>query len=482
MQEKDPIDEEDEGRNRTVALKELRAQLDQDFKQASGQLAAFSILGGAVPPPEGFELDSADLPYFTWFVKEGPALVGVQYLFPKALGIIYGLSVNHYILYHTILGVSKYFVDFGMQRQHTGIGGEEHLALIIPQIQQAIDNDDFDDGHIYALYLLSSMFIYRAQLEIGASYLHGLTAMIKRSEERRRESGENPTRPPLIEMALRHCMSLFNRVSRPYQRMLAIDLSLPTADLEMKWIDSIGSQSTAEYARITYRISDCMYAILRLAHRDMEIRSSPLFVQQFYEAEVAREIQEIYEAISQLQSILTLRARGPVVQSERPPVEHGPFEPTPGITDPSYGYRLVQTYLLRLALTLVQNPRIGPVSPERRYSAAELCCHYAAVEHVPSVCPNLPVLTALFCAGLTFGPNTHPNGCPPQLYRLTVEYAWIRERFERLNPRAYPNAKAIGERLDQVWIGGESSWFDLSWHGDRRFGIFGMANYIEISG
>jgi hypothetical protein len=75
------------------------------------------------------------------------------------------------------------------------------------------------------------------------------------------------------------------------------------------------------------------------------------------------------------------------------------------------------SYMLTIALTFVQNPRIGLISQQRYDAAFDLCRTYAAVQGTRSICPNLPVLTALWFAGLTFGPRTHLAGYPPRSYR-----------------------------------------------------------------
>src|SRR5271156_3193355 len=88
------------------------------------------------------------------------------------------------------------------------------------------------------------------------------------------------------------------------------------------------------------------------------------------------------------------------------------FEPVSGITDISFCYRLTASYMLTIALTFGQNPRIGLISQQRYDAARDLCRIYTAVQDTRSICPNWPVLSALWFAGLTFGPRTHLAGYP----------------------------------------------------------------------
>jgi hypothetical protein len=411
MQMADPIHNELQHERDLLASDSLSKQLKEDFHQAAKEAETYksdvSIAPG-MPRPDDFAVDSQDLHYFSWFVKEGPALFGLQILFPTALGLLYGVSANHSVLYHAILSISTYFVDMGLKRPSNI---DRHLNLVVPQVQNAITEGVFNDGHIYAVFLLGAMFTFRANLDIGARYLHGMTLMIQRSEQIRLERGEDTTRSPLIDLILRTAISLFNRVSIVHQRILAIDPLVLRSGLEQPWVETLARKGFADFARATYITNDCMFAILRLTHHAMNIRGSNRYNPEIHEVEINQEINEIYQIIEHFQNTLALRARGPTIPLNVPTgAPQGLFTPVKGITVQSYGYRLIGTYLLMIALTLVQNPRIGPVSEERCRAAAELCRHYAAVEHQRCDCPNFPILTALWSAGLTFGPKTHPIG------------------------------------------------------------------------
>ena len=81
-----------------------------------------------------------------------------------------------------------------------------------------------------------------------------------------------------------------------------------------------------------------------------------------------------------------------------------------GLTEPVYAYLLLASYHLIISITVITELNIGPSSPERVEAASALCRHFAVLQIAPPECFDLPILTSLFSAGLTFGPLTHPDG------------------------------------------------------------------------
>jgi len=199
-----------------------------------------------MPPPDDFLVESRQLPYFTGFVKEGPTLFGLQHLFPTSMGMLYAISVNHSVLYHAILAVSTHFVDMGMRRR---TGPDDHVGAILPEIQVA--SEQFNDGHIYALFLLGAMYVFRSNIDLGAKYLYGMSLMIKNAESRRRRRGYDTTKSPLIGFVLRAAISIINRVPVQHQWLLEVDHHFLRAKVEDTWVDDLTKR----------RISSCLSSI-----------------------------------------------------------------------------------------------------------------------------------------------------------------------------------------------------------------------------
>jgi hypothetical protein len=417
MQQQDPISDSIQHERDAISKENLLDQLRLDFTRAAMEVKLYSSqpsIQQSVPPPDNFQIQYRELPYFTWFVKEGPTLFGLQHLFPTSMGMLYALSVNHPVLYHAILAVSTHFVDTGMRRE---IGLDDHLGGILQQIQDAIANEQFDDGHIYALFLLGAMYIFRSKLDLGAKYLYGMSLMIKRAESKRRRRGDDTGKSPLIGFVLRVAISLLNRVPVEQQWVLEVDFNLLKAEMEDTWVDDLTEGGyQAGLARATYILNQCMFSILRLTHFVTGVRASQQYNPHIHEPQINFEVGKIATILRQLQDRFATQARGPTIgETTQPPQEV--FEPVPGITDISFGYRLMASYMLTIALTFVQNSRIGLISQQRYDAALDLCRTYAAVQGTRSTCPNLPVLTALWFAGLTFGPRTHFAGYSPRSYR-----------------------------------------------------------------
>ena len=413
MQAEDPIADAAEYDTQIVAIKAFGKQLSKDLslavRQAHRNAGQTSITTG-MSNPDDFGIQTRDLRYFTWFVKECPRLLCLDKMAPASMGIIYGYSVNHSTLYHAILALSSFFVNFGLDRD---FNSDNRVALVVPQIRTAITQGNFNDGHIFAVFLLGVLFTYRGQFGIGSKYLHGMTLMIKHAEGLRQELGYDLKKPPLIELVIRVAMSIFIRLSASHRRLLEFD-GEPKAGLENAWGDGVADHDFVDLTLETMKGNEFMFHILRLTHRAAQIRASQHYIALLDEAQVAREAEEIHKAIVSARQRLMLKARGPTL----PPLEaipdefNGPFELVSGITAIPYGYRIVSNYLLTIILTFVRNPRIGPLFRDREEAAMELCRHYASVQHTVSGCRNLPLISALWAAGLTLGPTTHPRGSP----------------------------------------------------------------------
>jgi hypothetical protein len=97
-----------------------------------------------------------------------------------------------------------------------------------------------------------------------------------------------------------------------------------------------------------------MFSILRLAHFVNEIRSSPYYNPCIHEAQINDEINIISPILKQLRPRLATEARGPIAPRTLPPYSEV-FELATGITDMSFGYRLMAAYMLTIVLRLVQN-------------------------------------------------------------------------------------------------------------------------------
>lgn len=266
MQQRDPnansFQSEDEAKSKEKLVEQLRL----DFTRSAMEVKLYSAkpsIHQIIPPPDDFLVESRQVPYFTWFVKEGPTLFGVQHLFPSSMGMLYAISVNHSVLHHAILAVSTHFVDTGMKRRTSP---DDHVSSILLQIQDAIAKERFDDGHIYALFLLGAMYIFRSNIDLGAKYLYGMSLMIKNAESRRRRRGCDTTKSPLIGFVLRAAVSLINRVPVEQQWMLEVD-----------------------------------YNFLR-AH----------------EAQISLEVGKIVPILRKLQDRLATQARGPTIQQDPP--------------------------------------------------------------------------------------------------------------------------------------------------------------------
>jgi len=126
------------------------------------------------------------------------------------------------------------------------------------------------------------------------------------------------------------------------------------------------------------------------------------------------EITLLAERIETFQEKLKVFAFGPPLWT-RKPLRHNRDKfpgqtPITGLTEPVYGYLLLVTYQLLIALSVITDLKFGPSSPERVEAATELCKLYAVLQFAPPECLEIPILSSLLAAGMTFSPMSHPDG------------------------------------------------------------------------
>jgi len=83
--------------------------------------------------------------------------------------------------------------------------------------------------------------------------------------------------------------------------------------------------------------------------------------------------------------------------------------PSMGLTQPIYGYLLLTSYDLIISITIIMELNIGPRCQELETTSA-LCRYFAVLQVARPELFDLPILTSLFSAGLTFSPLSHPDG------------------------------------------------------------------------
>jgi hypothetical protein len=365
----------------------------------------------AIPSPPEMQMDSADAYHLTWFVYEAPELMGVS-LYPTVCATMYCISKLHPILHHTILAFSSHFGNLAMGKQ-SDINAR--LPQLLPQIQNALVLDRYDDGHIIAVFLICLIYHTSRDEKASAAHLYGLSAMISHARQRKMQFTRDTTLSSMVEFVARQCIRYFNQSPFSSQKQLCIEPTVSKTDLDVGWVRGMIHEKFFPAVEMTYIFQDFQFAILGLHHRATKLRASKFGGDTEEEFKIGREISYLLEKIQLFQARLAIFARGPVIWPRAPlrpnlDIFPGSKGPVLGLTEPGYGHLLLASFHLTISLSIIADPRLGPVMKQRTHAAIELCRHYAVLQvNVPD-CNEIPILTSLLLAGLTLGPMTHPDG------------------------------------------------------------------------
>lgn len=397
--------------------------------------------------------------------------MGVSILLPTLCCEIYALATQHATLFQTVFLFAAHFADLTTGKANSDIS--RRLKAIQPKVQAALVSGKFDDGHIIAVFLLAALYHFGGNMNASAAHLQGLSLMLSRNRQQRLRRGQDTPPEPIISIIQRQCIRFYNQLRCFQQKLLEIQPTVDTNEWDTSWSYLIPDKMAVQGLEATFTFQDYQFSILQLSHRASKLRKSESYSVFPDETLIALEVHLLTERIKEFQNDLKIRARGPTWYPRKPlQIDLDRFpgtEAVEGLTEPIYGYILITTYHLIISLTLISQPGLETVCPERIEAATELCRIYAVLQVDPPECFDLPLLTSLFSAGMSFNPISSPDRTSLTLVELTVEYSWIHQRFDRILWR-YPNAKRVQKKLDEMWIHQcPSRDVDLSWYEDRRY-------------
>jgi hypothetical protein len=245
--------------------------------------------------------------------------------------------------------------------------------------------------------------------------------MLAHDHRRRPRAHNGSSSTPLLSFIERQCIRLFNQIASAHQKVLAIWPTVGTKDWNTRWIRDFTPIFLVPIMEANFTLQDFQFAVLHLYHRAVEMRKSPYYDfthDMSIDASISREGKKLIYQIKKFQAQLKVQARGPTTwtreHSPDPDLDYFPGNDPPimGLTEQSFAYILLTSYHLIISITVITELNIGPRCRERVEAASELCRHYAVLQFSPPESFDLPILTSLFSAGLTFSPLSHPDGHP----------------------------------------------------------------------
>ena len=373
-----------------------------------------------LPSPGDMQPQPTDGYSFSWFVSRGPQSLGTSLVFPKAFSHIFAMVSNHVVLHNTVLVISSLLTNL------TGSSFDDNrrLSNLLVNIQMDILSDDYDDGHIVSVFLLCLLYYYAGNQSEAAiiKNLKGLSLMMRHSQKRRIQQGEDPTPTPIIKLIANQGVEIFNKVRSQHQKTVYF----PTTDhMDRSWLKDFINTKYIPVSEPSYTYHNLQFSVLQLYHTAIKIRETPDYG-IFPDESVIQQRADTLAA-----DIKTFQRR--IVSL------NGTISDDSGMIDPGRGYLLLVSYQLLISLTLITHPRLWPAPSERIIGASKLCRLYDALQLESPDCKALPVLSCLFAAGTTFGPQYHPKGIYISLYltrgRTRLDISTTRQYFWAIPPR-----------------------------------------------
>lgn len=365
--------------------------------------------------------------FFEFFLRELPSLLPFSELFPSVCNDILAISTAHIPLTQSILAISSYLVD--KRAKIPPIHGLTYLEKALTRVQEAISMGTVDEGLIAAVFLLALLSTFSGEYKSSRRHLQGMSQLFRLYHQHRASSipplnlfGTNnyPIVMLLWRMAIRmeyHVAFYDSGQGAPI--FPPIDTSQESTHIE--WISQMIDKSIpngVNWALASFALDDLMNRAGHLSHK--------------FSQDSVGSIGRAFQIQDLIQEHLSWKRRPVVAQAIIETVSHSPdttmdshlvrdtvttflqYDPV-RIQNSLYATLLIRHFMTGIYISLISDPRPGPVSPERFRAAIDICRHFVALYSGPPYTNKDPVLRpvdncmALITAGFTLREETYPN-------------------------------------------------------------------------
>jgi len=378
----------------------------------------FTALGRSMRVPEDFFLDPGDSLYLQFFIEEFHEVFDLGIMDgTRPLWNLLSRALEHLPLRYTLIAVSAWLYD--------GIAGRSrersvaNLRKAIPMIQSAVTATALDDGHGFAVFLLAYLSVVRGDVNGISLHIGGFYRILRYCNVLKEDGSPNVSHSALSMCLWRIAVRTDNIIGFIIQRASFPATSVPDS-FHHSWVkefDNPDRSDTVEWAAAQFALDDLGNKAVHLGVRSITIqreiqRGNGDGIEELnVELDMAFLVRDL-EAWKRRRVLREAesreRARRAALPSVSPPIRFLDYEPLT-FADESYAIMLVQYFTIRIQLSLVANPQIGPYPAERHMFAVELCRVYAAIGGLRK--PGLSgLLVGLFFAGLALTDKTYPLG------------------------------------------------------------------------
>jgi hypothetical protein len=291
----------------------------------------------------------------------------------RPLWNMFSRALEHLPLRYTLIAVSAWLYDglAGRSRERSLV----NLRKAIPLIQKAVSSTALDDGHGFAVFLLAYLSIVRGDVK-GISLHTGGFYRILRFCNVLREDGS----PTLNQTSL---------------SMILWRIAIRAENIS----GFIGPRTAFPATNVSLDIQRATAKGQKDGITELNLQLDLAFLVRDLEAWKCRLVLRAAESRERIR-----RTIAPTTPSMRF-LEHEPLT----FADEVYAIMLTQYFTVRIQVSLISSPQLGPHPSDRYMFAVELCRVYAAIGGLRR--PGLMgLLVGLFYAGLALTDKSYPLG------------------------------------------------------------------------
>src|SRR5262245_53651523 len=141
----------------------------------------------SMPPPSDATLDSLDLPYLSYWLREMPKLHPLAPVFPSFLPSLFQLSTSTTHLRHSLVSLSAFVADQSNRRPM--VRALVHHQETLRKVQDSLSLSTIEAGTVYAVMMLAYFNVFTGNFISARRHIRGLSLLLQAYSEQ----GSQPT-------------------------------------------------------------------------------------------------------------------------------------------------------------------------------------------------------------------------------------------------------------------------------------------------
>jgi hypothetical protein len=381
----------------------------------------------SIPPPDNLTLVAGDSMYFEYFYYLSQNLALPRFV-TSFLPQLFGLSLNHYTLRQSLMSEAAGYKSLAnpvTYRQSL----YRLMADIYPNVQQAISENAFDEGHVCAVFQLVKIYIIFGDTNGAHRHLQGLRHMIDHLLAKPEELN------PLVMSVWRAAIYVDTLLAAEGFGYAFPSPERQTDEFHHHWL-----------AKCTQSKEEADLAVAQFALDDIERRVVTAWRQrQSPDTDVTKDRRDLERMEKEFQSDLEQWQKRPAIsravvgetfaenESRDPKVSFLQYPPFV-CPDQRIGRLLMSYHSIYILSTMFVNSAMGPFT-RGRFDSAIAICRLAANISAEACSYSRPAIhwhiQDLYRVGLVLGEPFYPLGIHQMLMSVILEFQWVLRRLRK---------------------------------------------------